>query len=80
MNKLIAWRRDNGHWASRRAEQRAHWFKQEVRIGLLAALTENQQIRAKMDEFANNAAKGQISPTKASQEMLKLLSSTPKDA
>ena len=74
MTALLEWRRAQGHWDRRRAEQRAHWFTQEVRAGLLAALTENQGIRDKMQKFADETAKGQISPTKAAQEMLKLLS------
>ena len=74
MTTLLDWRREHGHWAKHRAEQRSHWFTQEVRLGLLAALTENQQIRDKMQKFSAETAKGDISPTKAAQEMLKLLS------
>ncbi|OZA02128.1 MAG: methylmalonyl Co-A mutase-associated GTPase MeaB, partial [Rhodobacterales bacterium 17-64-5] len=36
---LAAWRRAQGHWAATRAEQARHWFAEEVRQGLLSALS-----------------------------------------
>ena len=38
MLALAEWRKENGHWDSRRAAQARHWFVQEVREGLLARL------------------------------------------
>ena len=38
MLALADWRKENGHWDSRRAAQARHWFVQEVREGLLARL------------------------------------------
>ncbi len=34
MQALVAWRRETGHFARRRAEQARHWFEEEVREGL----------------------------------------------
>ncbi len=38
MQALAEWRRAQGHWGRVRAEQARHWFEEEVRHGLLAAL------------------------------------------
>ncbi|KEO53070.1 methylmalonyl Co-A mutase-associated GTPase MeaB [Thioclava pacifica] len=73
MQTLAEWRRANGHFDSRRAEQARHWFEAEVREGLLARLREDPQIRAKMTELGDAVADGQNAPSAAAATMLELL-------
>lgn len=70
MERLAEWRRDHGHFMSRRAEQDRHWFESEVREGLLARLTADPQIRAAMETLGKSVAKGEKAPTAAAAEML----------
>lgn len=69
MTALTVWRRENGHFAGRRAEQARYWFEQEVRQGLLARL-ETPEAKAAMQEIAVKVADGEIVPSLAAQEML----------
>lgn len=46
MRALSEWRREHGHWDARRANQARHWFEEEVRQGLLKALTASEEARA----------------------------------
>jgi LAO/AO transport system kinase len=69
MNTLIDWRRENGHWERRRAEQACYWFDQEVRHALLARL-ETAGARARMAELAGEVSTGAQSPTAAARTML----------
>ena len=69
MTALTAWRRENSHFAGRRAEQARYWFEQEVRQGLLARL-ETPEAKAAMQEIAVKVANGEIVPSLAAQEML----------
>ncbi|OOY27565.1 ATPase/protein kinase [Thioclava sp. L04-15] len=73
MQTLAEWRRANGHFDRRRAEQARHWFEAEVREGLLARLREDPQIRAKMTELGDAVADGQNAPSAAAATMLELL-------
>ncbi len=75
MQVLAKWRKSEGWWDRRRAEQAAHWFEEEVRSGLLAQLTANAEIRAAMAEAAARVAKGEVSADAAAEEMLKRLKS-----
>ena len=69
MNALTEWRRENGHWERRRAEQACYWFEQEVRHALLARL-ETAGARARMAELAGEVSVGAQSPTAAARTML----------
>ncbi|MCB1399164.1 MAG: methylmalonyl Co-A mutase-associated GTPase MeaB [Rhodobacteraceae bacterium] len=73
MQTLVQWRRDHGHFATRRAEQARHWFEAEVREGLLARLSADPQIRAHMEGLGRAVAAGQAAPAAAAAEMLALL-------
>jgi LAO/AO transport system kinase len=70
MQTLAKWRRDNGVWDARRAEQAAHWFEEEVRSGLLARLSGDPEVRQAMADTGARVAKGTISPDAAAAEML----------
>ncbi|PCD75634.1 methylmalonyl Co-A mutase-associated GTPase MeaB [Pseudothioclava arenosa] len=70
MTTLAAWRRENGHFEARRAAQARHWFETEVREGLLARLSSDPAIRARMTELGDAVAAGNAAPAAAAQEML----------
>lgn len=72
MQALAAWRRAHGHFDARRAHQARHWFAQNVRLGLLAAL-EREPARGLMADFAAKVEAGDMSPEYASAAMLALL-------
>ncbi len=72
MQTLADWRRETGHWQSRRAGQARHWFEEEVRQGLLAALSREPALGL-MAQFGNEVAAGRQRPENAAAEMLRLL-------
>ncbi|MFP1642857.1 methylmalonyl Co-A mutase-associated GTPase MeaB [Pontitalea aquivivens] len=73
MQALARWRRDHGHFDSRRAQQARHWFEAEVREGLLARLTADPAIRARMETLGADVAGGRTAPAAAAAEMLAAL-------
>ena len=73
MQGLAGWRRDHGHWQTRRARQARHWFEAEVRAGLMAQITENPEIGAKMADLGADVAAGRASPDAAAAQMLAAL-------
>ena len=75
MRHLADWRRENGHFAARRAGQARHWFEEEVRQGLLARLASDPETRAKMEELGRAVAEGRAAPGKAAAEILAALDS-----
>ena len=72
MQALTDWRRENGHWDRRRADQARHWFEEEVRLRLLAAL-DRPEARAALSALGADVAGGQMSPSHAAEQMLDLL-------
>jgi len=73
MQALADWRRGNGHWQARRAEQAQHWFEAEVRAGLMAQMTASPDMRAKMADLGADVAAGRSSADAAAAEMLAAL-------
>lgn len=69
MRALVAWRRAEGHFAARRAEQARQWFAEEVRAGLMARL-EAPAGRALMQDYGARVAAGEASPAVAAAEVL----------
>ncbi|MBC2834254.1 methylmalonyl Co-A mutase-associated GTPase MeaB [Paragemmobacter straminiformis] len=69
MQSLAAWRRETGHWDSRRAGQARHWFEEEVRQGLLAAL-HHGSARDRLDALGAMVVAGSLTPEAAAAEML----------
>ncbi len=69
MQKLVTWRRETGHFDSRRAAQAEYWFGQEVRQGLLAQL-DAPEVRQRLQTLGRDVAQGRITPTAAAQDML----------
>lgn len=72
MQSLARWRQEHGHWAARRAGQARHWFEEEVRHGLLAALA-REPARGIMARLGERVAAGETTPEAAAAEMLGLL-------
>ena len=72
MQGLIQWRKETGHWTRARALQARHWFEEEVRQGLLAALSREPQ-KGLMASLGERVARGDLSPETAASDMLRLL-------
>jgi len=72
MQTLAAWRQENGHWTARRAAQARHWFEDEVRQGLLAALS-REPVRSRMETLGQDVAEGRLSPEAAAERLLSAL-------
>ncbi len=74
MQALTDWRRENGHWDARRSGQARHWFEEEVRLRLLAALDKPAARAALTALGADVAGGGAMSPpSQAAEQMLDLL-------
>ena len=69
---LVQARKTSGHWDKTRAEQARHWFTDEVRQGLLSALT-REPTRGLMSNFGDRVAAGDLPPDAAAAEFLRLL-------
>jgi LAO/AO transport system kinase len=72
MQALTRWRQEHSHWTRARAEQARHWFEEEVRQGLLSALTREPQ-KGLMAGLGARVAQGDLAPEAAAAEMLRLL-------
>lgn len=70
MMALIDWRREQGHFDRRRAEQARYWFHEEVRLQLLARLAGDNDLAARLAAQEAAVAEGRVSPTKAASEVL----------
>ncbi len=75
MQALAAWRRENGHFDARRADQSRKWFEEEVRLGLLARLENDPDMRARLAALGDRVAGGEASVAGAAAEMLAALKS-----
>ncbi|WP_166417576.1 methylmalonyl Co-A mutase-associated GTPase MeaB [Cochlodiniinecator piscidefendens] len=75
MSTLAQWRKDNGHWASRRADQARHWFEEEVRFGALARLYEDPELAGLMTGLGHEVASGNLSPSSAATQIIARLKS-----
>jgi GTPase len=70
MQALAAWRREHGHWDSRRADQARYWFREELRLALLARL-DAPDMRARIKDLGDQVANGTLDPAAAAQILLK---------
>jgi LAO/AO transport system kinase len=66
---LADWRRAQGHWDRTRRAQARSWFEDEVRQGLLARLTGDARLRARMDRLAREVEAG-LPPAQAAADLL----------
>ena len=69
MTELADWRREQGHFAARRAEQARHWFLSELRAGLLARL-DRPEVRGRLRRIGDAVARGESDPDRAATQML----------
>lgn len=72
MERLAGWRRDNGWFDRRRAEQARGWFLSELRAGLLARL-EAPGVARQVGALGDQVAAGDISAPKAAAQVLATL-------
>ena len=72
MQVLADWRRAQGHWAARRGQQAQHWFKEELRRGLLAVL-EQEPTKGIVAAQGRAVAEGRCTPEAAATQILTLL-------
>lgn len=66
---LFSWRKEKGAWEANRASQAQYWFHEEVKQGLLAQL-QGDKVRLALSEFDAKVASGEMSVSKAAQDML----------
>lgn len=70
MQTLNKWRKENGHWDRARADQARHWFEEEVKLGLLAQLSEGD-MPARMARLGEQVARGEVTVAVAVAEVLR---------
>lgn len=71
MQTLANWRRENGFFISRRAEQARNWFESEVREGLLARLSQDPEIRLHMKTLGTEVMRGRMAASDAAARILR---------
>ena len=70
MQELAAWRRDTGVLAATRADQARHWFREDLRTEMLALLTRDPELQARMADLEAAVAAGQMTPALAARAAL----------
>lgn len=69
MQSLTQWRRDNGHFAARRASQARFWFEAELKQSLLARL-EREPMKGLVRSLGQLVEDGTKTPSQAADEVL----------
>ena len=72
MQSLTQWRRDNGHFAARRASQARFWFEAELKQSLLARL-EREPMKGLVRSLGQLVEDGTKTPSEAADEVLSQL-------
>ncbi len=70
---LAAWRKTNGIWDARRADQSRFWFQEEVRAGLLSRLTSDPSVKAQLATLEAEVQTGTIRPAQAAETLINQL-------
>jgi LAO/AO transport system kinase len=70
MQTLVNWRRDSSVWTSTRANQARYWFAEEVRLQLLARITADPDLHARMMALEKDVAAGLITPAAAAADVV----------
>jgi LAO/AO transport system kinase len=70
VTRLAEWRRDSGITAATRAEQARHWFHEELRTEILARLTADPGLQARMAAVESDVTAGRLSPSAAAARVL----------
>jgi len=71
---LADWRRETGIAARTREAQARHWFAEELRAEMLALLTRDPALRARLDRLQAEVEAGRITPAAAARAALAPLS------
>lgn len=69
MQSLAQWRRDQGHFAARRAAQARHWFEAELRQSLLSRL-DREPMKGLVQSLGTAVENGTRTPSQAADEVL----------
>ncbi|MGR3634869.1 MAG: methylmalonyl Co-A mutase-associated GTPase MeaB [Shimia sp.] len=69
MRTLSEWRKEAGHWATRRADQAQYWFHEELRQALLAKL-QTKDAQAVVADLGRKVAAGSVAPSAAADQAL----------
>jgi len=70
MRALADWRRAKGHLTAARAAQARAWFEDEVRRALLARLTDEPAMAARMAALTEAVVAGTLTPARAAERAL----------
>lgn len=70
MQALAGWRRDSGHWQTRRAAQARRWFEEELRQSLLDRLAADPRVAAAIAGIEDELASGRLAPSVAAEQVL----------
>ena len=70
MQTLVNWRRESSVWTSTRANQARYWFAEEVRLQLLARITADPDLHARMMALEKDVAAGLITPAAAAADVV----------
>jgi LAO/AO transport system kinase len=73
MQALADWRRAEGWWQRTRAAQARAAFEEEVRLGLLARLTADPALAARIEAAGAEVAAGRADPGAAAAKVLAAL-------
>ncbi|MFZ3581563.1 methylmalonyl Co-A mutase-associated GTPase MeaB [Loktanella sp. DJP18] len=70
MTALADWRRETGVLAQVRADQARHWFKEDLRAEMLALLTRDPELAARLATLEDAVARGEMTPAVAARAAL----------
>ncbi len=77
MTALTEWRRENGHFDTRRAAQAQFWFEEEVKQALLAQL-QTGIARDALVRIGADVAEDRATPTRAADRLLREIGALPR--
>jgi len=67
---LIGWRRDHGLFEATRADQARRWFGDELRAEMMALLTRDPALKARLESLEADVAAGRMTPAAAARKAL----------
>ena len=70
MTTLADWRRETGVLAQVRADQARHWFREDLRAEMLALLTRDPELSARLESLEAAVARGEMTPAVAARAAL----------
>ena len=70
MSELADWRRETGVLAQVRADQARHWFREDLRAEMLALLTRDPDLSARLAGLEKAVARGEMTPAVAARAAL----------